>query len=314
MRIRAAAARDAAALAEVQVAAWQEAYRGLMPEANLARFTVESRVVPWQRALADPRGSATLVAEMDDSIAGYCHFGPTRDEDGKGKPVGEIIALNVRPEYWRRGVGRALCESALADAAAKWKRMTLWVLKGNERAMRFYEALGFALDGKEKTDLKLTGAPLHELRYRKPTEEMSIRRGSVEDAAAISRLVTALAEEFIVGEFTPAGRAHFLADHTAAKVAERLARDFRFYVAEDAGELAAVAAIRANAHLYYLFVAKAYQRRGIARRLWLRLRDDSLAAGNPGRFTVNASNYAVAPYEKLGFRRVEPTREMNGVL
>jgi ribosomal protein S18 acetylase RimI-like enzyme len=78
--------------------------------------------------------------------------------------------------------------------------------------------------------------------------------------------------------------------------------------------LAGVAAIRSNAHLYYLFVGKAHQRTGLARRLWLRVLQDSLALGNPGRFTVNASNYAVDAYEKLGFRRTESTRQKDGVL
>jgi ribosomal protein S18 acetylase RimI-like enzyme len=167
MRLRPATAADARTLAEVQVAAWQAAYRGLIPDAKLAQFTVDYRLAGWQRALADPRGCTTLVGEADGAIAGYCWFGPTRDEDGKGEPVGEIIALNIRPAYWRRGMGRRLSESALAKMAATWNVATLWVLKGNERAMRFYEALGFALDGEEKIDLKLTGAPLHELRYRK---------------------------------------------------------------------------------------------------------------------------------------------------
>jgi GNAT superfamily N-acetyltransferase len=143
---------------------------------------------------------------------------------------------------------------------------------------------------------------------------ISILPGAIADAERISRFVVALSEEFIVGEFTPRGQVHFLADHSTAKVKERLAGDFRFYLAEDAGELAAVAAIRSNAHLFYLFVAKAHQRTGLARRLWLRVLQDSLALGNPGKFTVNASNYAVDAYEKLGFRRTESTREKNGVL
>jgi len=144
--------------------------------------------------------------------------------------------------------------------------------------------------------------------------DLSIRPGAIPDAERISRFIGALSEEFIVAEFTPRGRVHFLDDHSTAKVKERLAGDFRFYLAEDAGELVGVAAIRSNAHLYYLFVAKAHQRTGLARRLWLRVRDDSLALGNPGRFTVNASNYAVSSYEKLGFRRTASMTQKNGVL
>ena len=143
--------------------------------------------------------------------------------------------------------------------------------------------------------------------------EVSIRRGAMEDAEGISRFIIALSEEFIVGEFTSHGRAHFLEDHSTPNVAQRLAGDFRFYLAEDAGGIAGVVAIRANSHLYYLFVGKPHQRAGLSRRLWLRVRDDCLALGNPGKFTVNASNYAVPAYEKLGFRRTESRREKNGV-
>jgi len=143
---------------------------------------------------------------------------------------------------------------------------------------------------------------------------LSIRRGTVQDAERISMFITALSEEFIVREFTTEGRAHFLCEHSTTEVHQRLAGDFRFYLAEDGDELAGVAAIRSNAHLYYLFVAKPYQGIGLAQRLWTRVKEDSLALGNPGTFTVNASNYAVRAYERLGFRQTEPTREKNGVL
>ncbi len=143
---------------------------------------------------------------------------------------------------------------------------------------------------------------------------LAIRRAAPSDAARISRFVIALSEEFIVGEFTPHGRAHFLNDHSAANVEQRLAGDFRFYLAEDADQIAALAAIRSNTHLYYLFVGKSYQRTGLSRRLWSQVLEDSLALGNPGKFTVNASNYAVPAYEKLGFRRTESRAQKNGVL
>ena len=90
--------------------------------------------------------------------------------------------------------------------------------------------------------------------------------------------------------------------------------DFRFYVAEHGSEVAAVAAIRSNSHLYYLFVGKPHQRMGLARRLLAHVLKESLALGNPGKLTVNASNHAVPAYEKLGFRRTEPTRNTDGVL
>jgi GNAT superfamily N-acetyltransferase len=145
-------------------------------------------------------------------------------------------------------------------------------------------------------------------------EVPSIRAGILEDGPSISEFVRGLSEEFIVGEFSAGARARFLADHSEEKVKERLMGDFRFYVAECREGIAGVAAVRENSHLFYLFVGKTHQRRGLARRLWAQVMADSLARGNPGRFTVNASNHAVTAYEKLGFQRTEPTKNTEGVL
>ena len=145
-------------------------------------------------------------------------------------------------------------------------------------------------------------------------ERPSIRGGTVEDVSKISEFVRGLSEEFIVGEFAADARVRFLGDHSEEKVRERLTGDFRFYVAEYRASIAGVAAIRSNSHLFYLFVGKAHQRKGLARRLLAQVIADSLAQGNPGRFTVNASNHAVPAYEKLGFQRTEPTKNTDGVL
>jgi GNAT superfamily N-acetyltransferase len=142
----------------------------------------------------------------------------------------------------------------------------------------------------------------------------SIRSGAVDDASKLSELVRGLSEEYILGEFPVEARARFLADHSEEKLRERLSGDFRFYVAELDEAVAGVAALRSNIHLFYLFVGNAHRRAGLARRLWSQVMAESLALGNPGRFTVNASNYAVPAYERLGFRRTGSTKQTNGVL
>ncbi len=168
MTVRAAALQDAASIAEIHVAAWLAAYRGLIPDSYLDELTVKKRLELWKRRLAQPDQSSVLVAEDAGSLAAFCLFGPTRDEDGRNKPIGEIIALNVRPGCWRLGFGRALCDEALSGAhRRRWTAVTLWILKGNERAARFYEALGFVADSTERLDQHVIGAPIYELRYRK---------------------------------------------------------------------------------------------------------------------------------------------------
>ena len=144
---------------------------------------------------------------------------------------------------------------------------------------------------------------------------IEVRGATAGDALRISILLTALAEEFIVGDFTAEGRLHLLAHFGVTEMEKRLeAPEYRFQVAEDGAELVGVVAVRAATHLQYLFVAKSHQRAGLARRLWELARRDAIRDGNAvGRFTVNASGYAVPAYERLGFRCVGPVREANGV-
>jgi|APFre7841882724_1041349.scaffolds.fasta_scaffold13684_3 GNAT superfamily N-acetyltransferase len=142
-----------------------------------------------------------------------------------------------------------------------------------------------------------------------------IRRATIEDTGPISELLTALAEEFILGDFPEEGRLHLLAHLGAVQMGTRLASpEYRFQVAEVGGAIAGVVAMRGNAHVHYLFVAKPLQRMGLARRLWEVACEEAIRSGNTsGRFTVNASRYAVPAYERLGFRCVGPVQQSNGV-
>jgi GNAT superfamily N-acetyltransferase len=139
-----------------------------------------------------------------------------------------------------------------------------------------------------------------------------VREATTEDADRISGLLTVLAEEFIVGEFSEEGRRHLLAHFGVTEMQERLrAAEYRFQVAEDGAVLVGVVGVRARTHLQYLFVAKSHQRSGLARRLWDQARRQ---AGNAsGRYTVNASAYAVPAYRRLGFKAVGAVKESSGV-
>ena len=165
LSVREAKVGDAQAMAEIHVAAWRAAYRGAMPDSYLAALSVRERVERWTRAIATPGPAKVAVAELGGRIVGFCSFGPTRDA---GSTDAEIYSVNVFPAAWGRGAWRTLCEHAFREAAAReHDAVTLWVLKENERARRFYERLGYAPDGAEKTDTQLIGSPLNDVRYRK---------------------------------------------------------------------------------------------------------------------------------------------------
>jgi ribosomal protein S18 acetylase RimI-like enzyme len=54
----------------------------------------------------------------------------------------------------------------IEQALATCRDITLWVLQDNQRALGFYEKIGYRPDGAEK-EIQLTGRSLTEIRLRK---------------------------------------------------------------------------------------------------------------------------------------------------
>jgi ribosomal protein S18 acetylase RimI-like enzyme len=163
--LRRATPDDAPALAGVHVAAWRQAYRGIVPDSYLEQFTVESRTKRFREFLADD-SAETYAAEHGGRIVGFITLGGSRDPDVEPANTGEIWGIYVSPEFWRIGMGRFLCEQGQNILSSRdFAIATLWVLEANMPARRFYEAMGFQPDGATK-ELPL-GIPLTAIRYRK---------------------------------------------------------------------------------------------------------------------------------------------------
>ena len=164
--MRQATLPDAPRLAEIHVASWQAAYRGIVPDSALDRLSVERGREAWERRLADDTDE-TLVFDRDGRVRGFVCCGASRDEDAD-EGTGEIYAIYVDPEEWGRGYGSALAEAAMASLRQnRCAEVTLWVLQDNERAKGFYEAMGFEPDGAEKVETWRDRAELHAVRYRR---------------------------------------------------------------------------------------------------------------------------------------------------
>jgi ribosomal protein S18 acetylase RimI-like enzyme len=166
--LRPAVPADARTLAEIHVAGWRFAYRGLVPDAELDALSVERREAMWSGVLARATSGPyrVWVAEREGRVVGFVSTGPSRDDDA-ADGAAELYAIYLDPAWVGAGLGRALTEQALADVAARGAtHVTLWVLEGNARARTFYEKAGFALDGATKA-AQFGEATLTELRYRR---------------------------------------------------------------------------------------------------------------------------------------------------
>jgi ribosomal protein S18 acetylase RimI-like enzyme len=166
VQVRQATIADARRIAQIHVETWRAAYRGQMPDAVLDNLDVEKRAGFWNTHLTS-QPSGTFVAELKREVIGFCDLIPSRDKGSDPKEVGEIAAIYVHPEFWRNGAGEALCRFALRAARLqKYVSVTLWVLTSNVAARKFYETMGFSLDGAAKVDQSFQNCELHHVRYR----------------------------------------------------------------------------------------------------------------------------------------------------
>jgi ribosomal protein S18 acetylase RimI-like enzyme len=142
---------------------------------------------------------------------------------------------------------------------------------------------------------------------------MQIRPIEERDIAAVARLLNVLAREFIVHESPPEGACTFLRENDEEGIRRYIGMGHVYHVAETDGEIAGFIAVRGKSHLFHMFVGVKWQRQGLGRKLWDVARAQAIAEGAEGSFTVNASNYAVAMYEALGFVRTAPMQCVKGV-
>jgi ribosomal protein S18 acetylase RimI-like enzyme len=169
VNLRRATPNDVPALAKAHVASWQKAYPGIVPEAHLQGFTIERTTERFRESLASG-AEETYVAEHDGEILGFLTLGDCRDTDVDQQTTGEIWGIYLSPGHWRKGIGTFLSEQGEAMLISRGRSFaTLWVLDANARARRFYEAMGFELDGATK-EVNF-GAPLKAVRYHKKLKD-----------------------------------------------------------------------------------------------------------------------------------------------
>ena len=157
---------DAEDLARVHVQSWRETYKGLLPDAYLARMSEADFARRFRRSLTFPApGELTLVAMSRDGLLGYVQAGPSR---AGVAGEGEIATLYLLRSAQGLGAGKRLMAGAARALAAEGATsLALTVLRGNIGARGFYEHLG-GLAAMNSLERGPGGALLHEVTYRWP--------------------------------------------------------------------------------------------------------------------------------------------------
>ena len=139
----------------VHYKSWQEAYTGLIDADYLEnKMTLEKCI-----AIAHKWTDNLLVAKDGEMVVGFVRYGKFRDDTLAD--CGEIFSIYVLADYYSKKIGYELMNAAF-EKLSDYKRIAVWVLKGNERTIRFYERCGFRFDGTEREIM--LGTPNTELR------------------------------------------------------------------------------------------------------------------------------------------------------
>jgi GNAT superfamily N-acetyltransferase len=144
---------------------------------------------------------------------------------------------------------------------------------------------------------------------------LQIRPIEPDDIPQAARLIASVFQESVAPLYNPDGIREFMSYATAEAFSRRLRGDHIGFVAlEESSHMVGVIEVRGHRHISLLFVESAFQRKGIGRRLVSRA-IEACRGANPGlsTLTVHASPNSVQAYERLGFVRVEPEQERNGI-
>lgn len=132
----------------VHYQSWQESYRGIVDDGYLEWLSEDKC-----QEIAHRWPGNTAVAALDGKVVGFGCWYPCQNDP----TAAELSALYVLEEYKGRGLGRMLADYCL-EKVSEYKKVILWVLEENHRAISFYEHYGFAKTG-EKIMMKL-GTPV----------------------------------------------------------------------------------------------------------------------------------------------------------
>jgi ribosomal protein S18 acetylase RimI-like enzyme len=155
-KLRRALASDAEALSVVGTATFLESYAGVIDGAGLVRHCAEKQsAAAYAEALCTDDHALWLIeSEPGGAPVGYLHLTPP-DLPIETRPGDlEIKRIYVLATLQRYGLGRELLNASAQYAREqKARRLLLGVYKKNEKALSFYDRVGFERVGERAFDV-----------------------------------------------------------------------------------------------------------------------------------------------------------------
>lgn len=141
--------KDIPDVVDIQINSWQTTYKDII-DANFLNSMDKEQIV--ERRKKDYQNTLFIVAKLDNEIVGFCRYIDNNNATKEYDDIDcEIIALYVKNNYKRHGIGKQMFDYVLNEFKEKNKtKMIIWCLKENYPSRKFYEAMGGKIKGEHK--------------------------------------------------------------------------------------------------------------------------------------------------------------------
>jgi GNAT superfamily N-acetyltransferase len=145
-QIRPGTVADSHALAVIQIAGWEAAYRHIVPPELFAARTVEVREAEFRSLFAAADDDVRVwVSERGGEALGFALTRRGLDRDIENP--GELKLFYVQPALRSSGIGLPLFEHAVGDLSERGLQPYLYTFRDNAAARGWYERRGWHADG-----------------------------------------------------------------------------------------------------------------------------------------------------------------------
>ena len=116
VNLRYAVIEDVDQVIDINMRAWQTAYKGIIDQNYLDNFDKESKIKRWKENF---NSGKIIVATVNDDIVGFCRYIDSNKMSADYSNVDcEIVAIYVDPNFKRMGIGRKMFNRVMNEFKA----------------------------------------------------------------------------------------------------------------------------------------------------------------------------------------------------
>ena len=142
IQLREARVTDASSIALIHCQSWQHAFSSFLRDDLLQLYTDVGAIEKKYHAILNESKNNGTVLSVAGKDAAFAFWGESRTF--QTDRAAEIICIHSLPQTWGNGYGTILMNSVLqAIRKHGFADVCLWVFEANQRALSFYESLGF---------------------------------------------------------------------------------------------------------------------------------------------------------------------------